>query len=71
MTVMPLSATVLQKINVAMDHLCQIALNQNCAKEICKKRPACTGHKINFRPRSIVVAWVLLDDVFMYVYHSL
>jgi len=33
MTMVSLYATVLQKINVAMDHLCQIALNENCAKE--------------------------------------
>jgi hypothetical protein len=33
MTVMSLSATIWQNINVAMDHLCQIALNQNHTKE--------------------------------------
>jgi hypothetical protein len=33
MTVVSLSANVLQKMNVSMDHVCQIALNQNRAKE--------------------------------------
>jgi hypothetical protein len=37
MTVVSLSATILQKINVAMDHLCQIALNQNRAKKTLLK----------------------------------
>ena len=37
-TVMSLSASLLQKITVAVDCVCQITLNQ---KLLCKTRPTC------------------------------
>jgi len=54
MTVTSLSASLLQKINSAMDHLCQVMLNQTLSREFssyiiakshkkksCKMRPVC------------------------------
>lgn len=51
-TVMPFSANLLQKVSVAMDHLCQIALNQKLPSKFQKWCKLSTHVKQNWAKRN-------------------